>query len=60
MREGGGRAGGGGAKSKMTGRHQRKTRDSYGGTGSDEYHYRTHIFFSPARLQQDNEGCYCH
>ncbi|XP_049539010.1 uncharacterized protein LOC125953449 isoform X4 [Anopheles darlingi] len=55
MREGGGRAGGGGSKSKITGRHQRKTRDSYGGGGSDECHYRTHIFFSPARLQQDNE-----
>ncbi|XP_058066762.1 uncharacterized protein LOC131216325 isoform X1 [Anopheles bellator] len=56
MREGGGRTGGGGAKSKVAaGRHQRKTRDSYGGAGSDEYHFRTHILFSPAHLKQDNE-----
>ncbi|XP_035901780.1 uncharacterized protein LOC118507421 isoform X1 [Anopheles stephensi] len=59
MREGGGRAGGGGSKSKMTGRHQRKTRDSYGGGGSDECHYRTHIFFSPAHVKQDNEELRC-
>ncbi|KAL1381356.1 hypothetical protein pipiens_013529, partial [Culex pipiens pipiens] len=56
MREGGGRSGGGGSKSKMSSRHQRKARESYGGPGGDEYHFRTHIFFSPAHLKADNEG----
>ncbi|XP_058837957.1 uncharacterized protein LOC131693822 isoform X1 [Topomyia yanbarensis] len=59
IREGGGRSGGGGAKSKMTGRHQRKARESYGGAGADEYHFRTHIFFSPAHLKMDNEELRC-
>ncbi|XP_055528569.1 uncharacterized protein LOC129720818 isoform X1 [Wyeomyia smithii] len=59
IREGGGRSGGGGAKSKISGRHQRKARESYGGAGADEYHYRTHIFFSPAHLKMDNEELRC-
>ncbi|XP_038108067.1 uncharacterized protein LOC6042946 isoform X1 [Culex quinquefasciatus] len=59
MREGGGRSGGGGSKSKMSSRHQRKARESYGGPGGDEYHYRTHIFFSPAHLKADNEELRC-
>ncbi|XP_055630932.1 uncharacterized protein LOC129771373 isoform X6 [Toxorhynchites rutilus septentrionalis] len=55
IREGGGRSGGGGSKSKISARHQRKARESFGGSGADEYHYRTHIFFSPAHLKADNE-----
>ncbi|XP_065083515.1 uncharacterized protein LOC135705672 isoform X1 [Ochlerotatus camptorhynchus] len=59
IREGGGRSGGGGSKSKMSNRHQRKARESYGGAGADEYHFRTHIFFSPAHLKTDNEELRC-
>ncbi|XP_062561892.1 uncharacterized protein LOC134225652 isoform X1 [Armigeres subalbatus] len=59
IREGGGRSGGGGAKSKISNRHQRKARESYGGVGADEYHFRTHIFFSPAHLKTDNEELRC-
>ncbi|XP_021707095.1 uncharacterized protein LOC5578048 isoform X1 [Aedes aegypti] len=59
IREGGGRSGGGGSKSKISNRHQRKARESYGGAGADEYHFRTHIFFSPAYLKTDNEELRC-